>query len=401
MNTSARILFLLVAVTLVLSPPGFGQGSLTPPGPPAPTMKTLEQVEPRIPISALPFTISAPGSYYLTGTLTGQASANGITIAADDVTLDLGGHALVGVSGSLSGVSVSGGRTNISIFNGTVRGWGGSGVGAENASNSQLERLRASHNQAGGLRIGVGSTVINCVARANVGRGIRAATGSTLNNCTASNNTLDGIEAGDYSAVTNCTAINNAGNGIVLRETGFFLAAGQGGAITNCTANGNGGDGIVVTAGSTVSGCASLRNSGNGFVLLSSATITHCTARRNGAHGIRSGEQSLSLENNCAENGTHTTGGAGIYFTGDGARIEGNNCHGNGWGIQSAAGTNGFIVRNSCRGNSAAPTNAGASSNYDFDRASNTYGPVEVVNGDISTDDNAARASNPWANIQY
>jgi hypothetical protein len=42
------------------------QGSLTPPGAPAPAMKTLAQIEPRTPIASAPFTISAPGSYYLT-----------------------------------------------------------------------------------------------------------------------------------------------------------------------------------------------------------------------------------------------------------------------------------------------------------------------------------------------
>ena len=45
------------------------QGSLTPPGAPAETMKTLEQVEPRTPVSSLPFTITQSGSYYLTTTL--------------------------------------------------------------------------------------------------------------------------------------------------------------------------------------------------------------------------------------------------------------------------------------------------------------------------------------------
>jgi hypothetical protein len=78
--------------------------------------------------------------------------------------------------------------------------------------------------------------------------------------------------------------------------------------------------------------------------------------------------------------------------------VEGNNCHNNDWGIQSAAGADGFIVRNSCRGNSTAPTNAGASSNYDFDRTTNTYGPVLTLKGDMSAN---AAASHPAANIQY
>ena len=61
-------------------------------------MKTLDQVEPRTPISSLPFTIAAAGSYYLTGNLTGGAGG-GITIGASGVTLDLMGYELVGGTG--------------------------------------------------------------------------------------------------------------------------------------------------------------------------------------------------------------------------------------------------------------------------------------------------------------
>ena len=48
-------------------------GPLDPPGPPA---STLPQVEPRTPISALPFTITQPGSYFLTQNVTASASLN-------------------------------------------------------------------------------------------------------------------------------------------------------------------------------------------------------------------------------------------------------------------------------------------------------------------------------------
>jgi len=53
-------LFMLSRVNLQLLT--YGQGSLTPPGTPAPTMKTLAQIEPRTPISFLPVTLSQPGS---------------------------------------------------------------------------------------------------------------------------------------------------------------------------------------------------------------------------------------------------------------------------------------------------------------------------------------------------
>src|SRR4051812_7502934 len=91
------ILSLAVLLSAFLLPHStFGQGSLTPPGPPAPTVKTLDQldgkldqIEPRKPISTLPFTISAAGIYYLTKNIT--TTGDGITIRADDVVVDLGG----------------------------------------------------------------------------------------------------------------------------------------------------------------------------------------------------------------------------------------------------------------------------------------------------------------------
>ncbi len=67
-------LILTVAVQTAIA-----QGPLTPPGAPAPTMKTLDQVEVRTPITNLPYTITQPGSYYLIANLTGTAV---ITIAS-------------------------------------------------------------------------------------------------------------------------------------------------------------------------------------------------------------------------------------------------------------------------------------------------------------------------------
>src|SRR5262245_25481316 len=71
----------------------FAQGALTPPGAPAPTMKTLAQIEPRTPISSAPFTISSPGSYYLTTNVT-VSTGDAITITVNNVTLDLNGFTI-------------------------------------------------------------------------------------------------------------------------------------------------------------------------------------------------------------------------------------------------------------------------------------------------------------------
>src|SRR5262245_55770110 len=130
------LLFLTIIILGVATKRAYaaaGPGPLDPVAAPAVGLfKTLDQVEPRTPIFSLPFTINQPGSYYLTGNLTASAAgANGINIEASDVTLDLAGFALSGLGGAGGdGVNVFVLVTNVTVRNGTVRGWGGRGVDA-------------------------------------------------------------------------------------------------------------------------------------------------------------------------------------------------------------------------------------------------------------------------------
>ncbi|PWU16935.1 MAG: hypothetical protein C5B50_12310 [Verrucomicrobia bacterium] len=119
--------FFAALLTLLACQPSslFAQGSLMPPGPPAPTMKSLDQIEARTPISAVPYTISQPGSYYLTGNLQ-VSSGNAIVISANSVTLDLNGFTISSIDPNNTGAGIqlgaSGGIQKVTILNGFISG---------------------------------------------------------------------------------------------------------------------------------------------------------------------------------------------------------------------------------------------------------------------------------------
>lgn len=105
------------------------QGSLTPPGAPGPTFKTLSQVEPRYPISDYQTNLTLPGSYYLTTNLfsgTNNNDAINIRTQINNITIDLNGFSII-CSNTLPGASPVGVRisnaTNIVVKNGQFIGF--------------------------------------------------------------------------------------------------------------------------------------------------------------------------------------------------------------------------------------------------------------------------------------
>jgi hypothetical protein len=327
-----KILF-AAAFSVLLSPSAFSQGSLTPPGPPGPTMKALDQIEPRTPIGSLPFTITQNGSYYFTKNLHfTAASGDAITISANNVTVDLMGFTLSS-NGAVTGdaIRLNPGVRNISIGNGAIAGtttvtvsgsglnqtWALSVSGFSNginavtppeASSCQFSHLRISGCRLIGLNGGDQAVVEQVTASQNGTVGIRILSGS-ITNSTALTNHEPGIVC-NAGSVTNCVSNSNGGNGII----------GIGVSISNSNSAGNGTNGISTLIGS-VTNCVAASNK-NAGIAVNTGSVTSSNAFGNGDDGINAPSGVVAFCKSSSNNGNNN-GSADIDATG--ATRTGNN----------------------------------------------------------------------------
>ena len=219
----SKILITTTISSFFLLPSAFGQGALTPPGVPAPTMKSLAQIEPRTPISSAPIVIAASGSYYLTTNLS-VTTGNAITVFISNVTLDLNGFTIASTAASATGYAIQlGAVTNVAIYNGHISGgvtnsaagvFGGGGFAdgiyySGNPSyNVRVKDVSVAGVLSSGIYLGSGnsSVVESCTVNIAGGYGIYA---DSVSDSTAMNCGNYGIHAG---MAHNCTgyAIGNA-----------------------------------------------------------------------------------------------------------------------------------------------------------------------------------------------
>lgn len=337
-----------LAVAVVLCSVRAFAGPLNPPvGPVAPTPGP----EPRIAVSAINtpgdadslFKISQPGSYYLTGNVTGVVGKHGIEIAATGVTLDLNGFELRGVAGSLDGVSATGSdASNLAVRNGSVREWGGDGVdltATSSATNTVVDVI-ASANGGDGIVVSFRSMVSRCVATDNGGNGFVSQTSATISECIANANLGDGFNVASNCAISVCAAFENGGDG---------FQGGSSVSITNCSADRNTLNGIQLNTACTITGCAVLSNDAIGIRTNDGCVITNCSSRTNQLDGIYVTDSCIVMFNTSSANGSAGFG-AGIHAVGVDNRIEANNCMTSDIGIDVDSAGN-FIARNVCSGN--------------------------------------------------
>ncbi len=367
-------LVLCLATFFLLQLPrlSFGQGSIVPTtAPNVPIMKKLDEVEPRMLIKSLPFTITAEGSYYLTASLTTLASSDGLTVSASNVTIDLNGFSIIGNGGAKVGILIVTGTANITIRNGTIRNWGGYGINGVGNVDVRVEKVIARNNTglSGAIVLDQKAAVVDCLVEGNTGVGIKVRGDSTVKDCQVigtNGSPGDGIFVSDPIAdaiISGCTSTGNSGYGInsgngvnggaygnvisctTNSNTLGGMNLGSGWSISHCSANGNGATGIRALA-SVVSDCVSSGNTGGGgFNIGSSSSITDCAANGNGGVGITADVESsikrcsvtdgqadgilitsncVVAQNHCVSNGANAGTTAGIHATGMFNRIDDN-----------------------------------------------------------------------------
>ena len=442
----------VLSLLLAFAAAVFGQGSLTPPVGPAPTMKTLAEVEPRTNLQSNPapagvdttnadyhFIINQPGSYYLSAKLV-VTKPHGIRINAPGVTLDLLGFEISRGAGSGGdAISVKSDAYRAAVQNGSITGFA-TGISAGTTHTCVYRNLRIGHCSSGGITAGekalvescrvhdsgsgiyasFGSLLVNCSSTNTSGTGIFVADGTTLKNCSVkASGGIYGFYAGEGSILESCVATNNRGSYAMYAAAGSTLTncsasdntatygifVGDRGVLTNCTASENRSSsttsaGIGTNANARVSGCASTGNwstvsltietIGMGFDIGPGSTVENCKASFNQGDGIRIRDETRAERNHSNNNGR----GAGIHALGRGNHIEANVVIANSRGID-VDGINNLIVKNSASGNAT---------NYDL-AANNRHGPIvdltstasPAVIGNSALD--TTSTDHPWANF--
>lgn len=345
-----------------------GQGSLTPPGSPAPAMKSLAEIEPRTPIKSVPFLIAQPGSYYLATNLT-VASGDAITINANNVGLDLNGFTISSTespAGTSFAIRLGGNSenavTNITIINGFISsgvveqngtysgngfGYGIAYPGVIRPYNARVSGVSVCGCRFNGIHLGLfnSSAVNSCSVNTVGGLGISAQSisDSTAVDC--------GNSAINASMAHNCYGTSFAGSGISANAAdncvGNAFQSGNGvdaSLALNCYGSSSVGTGVYASQtvessyGSAFSGGAGVYSAGTALNSSGFSTIgiglyaEHCAQN---CYGLSEGSAAglvTSLAQNCFG---QSQSGTGLTFTKLGAMC---------YGVRASPGAVNYVI---------------------------------------------------------
>jgi hypothetical protein len=237
-------IFVVAAVVGVVN-----AGPLDPPGGVPTTESTQENLiyQPTGACPAgFPIPISAPGSYRLAQNITGCPGVSGISIGASNVTLDLGGFAIIGTGGG-TGITLSAAFSQITVTNGSITDWGTGAMEFAAASDAQISRIEARANGpvagagTGQIRLGSNSILEDCVVTLGVAaQGVTiTGSGSGIDGCNVSNNGYQGIMSlGMNNRISNNHTVGNTTD--LAGGCAGIWAAGSGTVIEGNSASGAG-----------------------------------------------------------------------------------------------------------------------------------------------------------------
>jgi parallel beta-helix repeat protein len=365
-------------------------------------MKTLVEIEPRVPIHAadLPLTIVTPGSYYLAENA--QSATSKITIAANHVSIDLSGFTL-GSSTVGAPIVAPSAIDDVTIRNGSIVG-SDQTINLGLASGVSLDQLDVTGPQ---VYLGVRAHVSRSRVHSNGGWLFSCGDQCIVEDSQFSGFPQGAVLVGNHSLVTKVVIINGQGlsvgnysvvaHSLVFSDDRGIVPSTSGGAVTisDCDISGSGDEVIVlgddvrlinshVTGGATHTITLGSRSLVQGVTVLASGrplfvgdeSVVRDSLVHGGGIGIAIGSGSTVVGNTCTD-----AGGAGISVSGSGNRIEGNSFVRNNVGLL-VGGTGNTILRNSASQNTG--------SNYQI-ASGNDVGPIGT----------AAAATSPWANISF
>lgn len=269
-NTFMLALLVLMAVSIIafLAHGAIG-GPLDPPGTPGPT---LPQAEKRNPIPPVGWNGSFPivldqGSYYLTQNLIEPfGSQPAIDIQGSNVSLDLNGFFVRGISTPHPGIMSTTGASRVTIENGTVEGWQ-DGINLSNVDNVHVQNVTAWNNSGNGLWLGPASIASHVVVSLNGGNGIRIDGSASLEGGIIEDSTVT-KNGGGIDVVANDVSVSHTV--VSLSASNIVQIGGSGVTFTDNTVTGTGSGTCITVGGSTntiarniISGCVvAIQNNG-------------------------------------------------------------------------------------------------------------------------------------------